>query len=148
MNSIKLSPKHGVNPTIPVCFFCGKEKNEVALLGHIHQKDKDGKTVRGSDVQAPMHAIIDYVPCDECKANMGLGVTLIEATNVQPADNRPPIQVNQANGTLYPLGGWCVIKPEAMERIVGGIWQQGMKAFVESEVLKMFTEAQTNEKEE
>ena len=32
---IKLSPKHGLNPTIPVCFWCGEERNEVALLGHI-----------------------------------------------------------------------------------------------------------------
>ena len=28
---IKLSPKHGLNPTIPVCFWCGEERNEVAL---------------------------------------------------------------------------------------------------------------------
>ena len=34
-DSIKISPKHGVNPTIPRCFFCGKEKNMVALLGRI-----------------------------------------------------------------------------------------------------------------
>lgn len=24
---ITLSPKYGVNPTIPVCFWCGEEKN-------------------------------------------------------------------------------------------------------------------------
>lgn len=33
MSSIKVSPKYGVNPTIPVCFFCGKPKNEIALMG-------------------------------------------------------------------------------------------------------------------
>lgn len=33
MSGIKLSPKYGVNPTIPVCFWCGKEKNEIALMG-------------------------------------------------------------------------------------------------------------------
>ena len=27
--SIPLSPKHGLNPTIPVCAWCGKEKNEI-----------------------------------------------------------------------------------------------------------------------
>ena len=39
-NSIKLSEKYGVNPTIPVCFFCGMPKNEIALLGHIGDKRK------------------------------------------------------------------------------------------------------------
>ena len=34
-NSIKISQKHGVNPTIPICFWCGKEKNEIALLGKL-----------------------------------------------------------------------------------------------------------------
>jgi hypothetical protein len=28
--SIKLSPKHGVNPTICTCMWCGKPKNEIA----------------------------------------------------------------------------------------------------------------------
>ena len=31
-DDIKLSPKHGLNPTMPVCFWCGKEKNEVAHI--------------------------------------------------------------------------------------------------------------------
>ena len=30
---IKLSKKHGLQPTIPLCPYCGKEKNEIALLG-------------------------------------------------------------------------------------------------------------------
>ena len=33
MKNIKISPKHGLNPLIPKCFFCGKEKNEIAILG-------------------------------------------------------------------------------------------------------------------
>ena len=32
---IQVSPKHGLNPTIPVCFWCGKERGEVALLGRL-----------------------------------------------------------------------------------------------------------------
>ena len=44
---IKLSPKHGLNPTIPVCFWCGEERNEVALLGHIG----DGR--KHEDFEAP-----------------------------------------------------------------------------------------------
>ena len=33
--SIRLSPAHGVNPTIPICFWCGNEKNEIALMGKL-----------------------------------------------------------------------------------------------------------------
>ena len=58
-DSIKLSPKYGVNPTIPCCFFCGKEKNEIALLGKVGKRDED--------IEAPMHMVIDYEPCDECR---------------------------------------------------------------------------------
>lgn len=57
MNGIEISPKHGLNPTIPVCFWCGKEKNEIALLGRIREKTKDrfgsNTVVRGSDIEAP-----------------------------------------------------------------------------------------------
>ena len=61
---IKLSPKHGLNPTIPVCFWCGEERNEVALLGHIG----DGRKLE--EFEAPMHMVIDYEPCEKCRANM------------------------------------------------------------------------------
>ena len=50
---IKLSPKHGLNPTIPVCFWCGEERNEVALLGH----SGDGR--KHEDFEAPRHMVID-----------------------------------------------------------------------------------------
>ena len=48
-NNIKLSEKYGMNPTIPVCFFCQEEKNEIALLGKLK-----------GDAEAPKIAIIDY----------------------------------------------------------------------------------------
>ena len=46
MSGIKISPKYGVNPTIPVCFWCGKQKNEIALMGHM----KDDIEVRGTQM--------------------------------------------------------------------------------------------------
>lgn len=50
MSSIKISPKHGVNPTIPVCFFCGKPKNEIALMGRMGGKE---------DIEAPRNLVLD-----------------------------------------------------------------------------------------
>ena len=37
--NIILSPKYGVNPTIPVCFWCGEQKPEIALMGRVYEKD-------------------------------------------------------------------------------------------------------------
>lgn len=95
---IKLSPKHGLNPTIPVCFWCGEERNEVALLGHIG----DGR--KHEDFEAPMHMVIDYEPCEKCRANMALGVTLMEATNKPNSVTKVEMQKG-----VYPTGRYVVI---------------------------------------
>lgn len=58
---IKLSEKYGVNPTIPVCFWCGESKNEIALLGRL------GDARKGEDIEAPKNMVLDYEPCDKCK---------------------------------------------------------------------------------
>ena len=50
---IRLSKKYGVNPSIPICFWCGQEKNEIALLGHIG----DGR--RGEDLEAPRNILLE-----------------------------------------------------------------------------------------
>lgn len=107
-NSIKISPKHGVNPTIPICFWCGEEKGEIALMGKL----KD-------DMEAPRNMVLDYEPCDKCKERFALGVTLIGTTTHCP-DNRPPIQDNE-DGTLYPTGAWIVITKDAAQRYFAGV---------------------------
>jgi len=60
---IKLSKKHGVNPSMSICFFCGKEKNEIVLPGKLK-----------GDAEAPRKAVWNYEPCDECKKYMSEGV--------------------------------------------------------------------------
>ena len=80
--SITLSPKHGVNPTIPVCFWCGKQKNEIALLGRVWEKDPNtGKKVRGTDMEAPMCMCLDPEPCEDCARNFSQGVVLMECVD-------------------------------------------------------------------
>ena len=64
--SIRLHPKHGLNPTVPICFYCQKEKGEVALLGAAYKGE------------APMHMVLDLVPCEKCKEKIGDGVILLE----------------------------------------------------------------------
>lgn len=101
MSGIRLSEKHGLNPTIPICPFCGKEKNEIALLGKLPD-----------DTKAPMYAIIDHEPCDECKNAMSKGVTLIEVQDKPKVKNQSPINKNH-----YMTSRWLVITNEAGKRI-------------------------------
>lgn len=124
-NSIKLSPKHGLNPCIPVCFFCGQDKNEIALLGHIGDRRK------GEDIEAPMKAVLDYVPCEECQKKFSQGVLLIEVTN-SPEYIGMPIAEN-----AYPTGRYVVVKPEALN----SDFKAGSKALVHrKDFMAMFAE--------
>lgn len=105
---IKMSPKHGVNPCISVCFLCGKDKGEIALLGQIGGK---------ADIEAPQRAILDYEPCDNCKRVMEQGVAFIGVTTEPNNPGQPPIQQCD-NVTLYPTGSMVVLRPEAVRRFI------------------------------
>ena len=95
--SIRISKKHGLNPTIPKCFYCGADKNEIALLG----------TLKG-DAEAPRTGLIlDYEPCEECAKNFKEGVLVIAVSNHPIAPNQPPIQKD-----AYPVGPYVLTKPE------------------------------------
>ncbi len=97
MGGIRISAKHGVNPAIPVCFFCGKDKNEIVLPGRIggHQ-----------DLEAPKHAVWNKEPCDECKGWMAQGVILISVRDGESGDNP------------YRTGRWVVVTDEALKRVI------------------------------
>jgi len=137
---IEVSPKHGVNPTIPVCFFCGEDKNEIALLGRVRERDPHtGRAVRNSDVEVPMRMVLDYEPCDKCKAHMAQGVTLIGVLTHSP-DGRPPLTA-QGGTQVYPSGAWCVITAEAAQKTfnIDQTFKPGDKLFVEDAVLTQMT---------
>lgn len=88
MPSIRLHPKHGFNATIKKCIWCGKEKNEIALLGASYKGE------------APRSMALDNEPCDACRAQMARGITLIEST----PDGKT-------------TGRWCVITEDAFRRM-------------------------------
>ena len=113
---IEVSPKHGLNATIPVCFWCGKDKNEIALMGRVREKDHNGRAVRGSDVEMPMKMVLDYEPCECCKEQFSQGVQLIECVN-HIQDGRPPISKDDMDNKVYPTGRTLVFKPEAAQNI-------------------------------
>lgn len=101
---ITLSPKHGVNPTIPLCFWCGQPKNEIALLGKIGRDDKE----------APKNAVLDYRPCEECEKKMAMGFTVLEVTEVPNARTNVPMQKN-----VYPTGQYVTVQTEAAKKVFG-----------------------------
>lgn len=89
--SIRISQKHGVNPTMMKCFFCGEEKG-IALLGRLK-----------GDAEAPRSAFLDDKPCDKCKEYMEQGVIVIETKD---------------DDVDYRLGGFVVVKDRVIEDIV------------------------------
>ena len=94
---IPLSPKHGVNPTLAICFYCGEHTGEIALLGKL----KD-------DAQAPKEAVIDYRPCKECQEKFSKGVLIIA---VRPSNNKH----RYIAPGYEPTGAYAVIRPEAIK---------------------------------
>lgn len=121
---IKISPKHGLNPTIPVCFWCGKQKNEIALMGRM----KD-------DIEAPKNMVLDYVPCEECQNHMAMGVAVLEASDHPNTEGQPPMQKG-----VYPTSRFVVVTTECADRVFNAYapWSEGKKVFVDSDVFSHF----------
>ena len=93
--------KKGLNPTIPLCHYCGKPKNMIMLTGLAGEKwaKKNGH----SDGEMPMYVHVedDIEPCDECKAK---GIALVE---VIPGD------------TLKYTGDRWLVTEACIERLAG-----------------------------
>ena len=101
MPNIKVSPKHGVNPSLCTCFWCQENSTGIALMGRLK-----------GDAKAP-EKILDtsYTPCDKCQKMFDEGVTLIEASPEPIFPGQPPI----AKG-CYPTGSTMVIKKDDVIR--------------------------------
>jgi hypothetical protein len=96
--SIRLSPKFGLNPSMSICFFCQKEKNEIIIPGLL-----------SGDAEAPRKAVWNKEPCDECKAHMNQGIILISV------DEKKSFQDKE---NPYRTGGWVLIKEDAIKRMI------------------------------
>ena len=67
--SIKLSEKHGVNPSITTCFYCG-EATGIALMGKLK-----------GDAEAPKECCCSIEPCDKCKEKYKDHLLVVEVFN-------------------------------------------------------------------
>ena len=83
-----ISKETGLNPTIPLCPYCGKSKNEIILTGY--EGEKWARKNGHPDGQMPKYIRLegDIEPCDECKKK---GIALVE---VNPETKEP-------SGTLH-----------------------------------------------
>lgn len=127
--SVNLSPNHGVNPTIPICFWCGEPKNEIALLGKLK-----------GDAEAPMYMVFDYEPCDKCKEFIEQGIQLIGST-VEPAyPGMPPIAKNEKGNPegdhfLYPDRSFVVVREEFIREFLSEEPQEFIDSVIEKKAL-------------
>lgn len=120
---IRISEKHGVNPSVEKCFWCG-ESMGVILFGALK-----------GDVEAPREVVTGYDPCDKCKKIIAQGCWCIEVHDHPTDRGRNPIQ-KQGNQELYPTGRFSVLKHEAAARIFGnsGITEESEAVFVDEDV--------------
>lgn len=100
--SIRLSEKHGVNPSIEICFFCNEAKG-IVLFGKLK-----------NDIEAPREVLINYEPCNKCKEKFKEGVTVVEVTTAQQCKNQPSITIHN-DEELYPTGAYVVVKPKVFD---------------------------------
>ena len=74
-DSIEISPKYGVNPSVLHCFICGKETG-LALLGKL----KD-------DAKAPHDISNSNELCDDCKKALEKGKFILEVEDNYEKNN-------------------------------------------------------------
>lgn len=127
MPKIRLSKKHGVNPSVEVCFWCG-EPMGVALLGKLK-----------GDVEAPREICTGYEMCDKCKEHNKTMIHMIEASTTPLREGQPPIN---KESNVYPTGRNFWIKDEALKRILKPeSYEEILKvrgAFLEPEIFDEF----------
>jgi hypothetical protein len=110
---VRLHKEYGLNPTISQCILCGKEKNEIALLG------------AGYKGEAPMRMVTSIEPCDRCKKKfLTKGTMLVEARQDEHGHVIPTGRVSVVKDAAYrkmtniPAPKKVVfIEPDAYERL-------------------------------
>lgn len=101
MSSIRVSEKHGVNPSLDTCFWCGGDAG-IVLFGRL----KD-------DAEAPRRVCSGYAPCSKCQEMRAMGITIIALEPKAYNGDKPEITPG-----FVPTGRWSVLKEEAVIRIL------------------------------
>jgi len=119
---IRVSEKHGVNPSCAKCFYCQKNTADLLLLGKLP-----------GDAEAPREATYHMDPCDECKGYMKRGIILIEVKDEAEMDKVEDERRSWKNQydhledrkkpfpgyfipNPYREGGWWVVSEDFVKR--------------------------------
>ena len=135
---ITLSPKHGVNPSMDLCFWCGKPKG-IILCGRMHEKKGDR-----TDVEAPKGMVMNLEPCDKCKENFNLGVRIVEVIDDGSKFHNDLTFAIRAedNKVKWPTGRFVVMKAESIKR-----GKPGMLMLCDTDTMdKIFASQDSSEK--
>lgn len=93
---IRLSDKHGANPSVELCYFCMEAKG-VVFLGRLQ-----------GDAEAPRETCVNMEPCEKCKGYMKQGIILISVADGQEPTKDP-----------YRTGSFIVVKEDFIIRTAG-----------------------------
>ena len=131
--NIRLSEKHGVNPSVSMCWYCLEESTGLILAGRI----KD-------DAEMPREGVYDMEPCDKCKGYMERGIILIGVKDdaemekvalarqgwIQQYDHLPHAR-KPAPGYFIPnphrSGGWWVVREDFVRRVFDNVAESTCK---------------------
>ena len=103
-NNIELLKEHDVFNAIGVCAWCGEETGKFAFLDNLPNDEK-----------SPVHMILNYDPCDECRKEWRGHIVCIEVTEIPPNKDALPILIHE-DIQLYPTSRhFCVPFEDAKE---------------------------------
>lgn len=129
-NSIRVSQKHGVNPSMGMCFWCGEENGTIVLAGYLP-----------GDAEAPRKMFTGYEPCEKCQENMAQGITLMCGAETQQFTGQPAMQENPHK--IYPDGRWLVVTEGLIRRMFNehaDLVIEKRRSFVDKETFNFLVE--------
>jgi len=96
-----ISKEHGLNPSLGICFYCGRDNGEILLMGKLK-----------GDVEAPRKSVSSYEVCEQCKKDLEADDHLIAivVSNIQKFDSQPEIAPD-----YYPTGDLISLRYEILD---------------------------------
>ena len=100
-----LHKKHGLNPTMDTCFYCGQAK-DILLIGAKVSKFQEADLADSTGKMNMQIGVMNMEPCGKCAEYMKQGIILISCKDDKDPKNP------------YRTGGWVVIKEEALNKMI------------------------------
>jgi hypothetical protein len=111
--SIRLHSKHGVAPALTFCRICGKDANEIALLGsqcdtvleQVYEATNGAHGNKNGYQEYGQNRIPATEPCDECQKHLKAGGTIIIAKDTGEYLRLDAEQIDHLQGRVADAKG-------------------------------------------